>query len=49
MMKKLSIGDIFYRSLMWILMAVSVIPLIWVIRTAFRTVSTHTGKYPSRI
>ena len=35
MMKKLSIGDIFYRSLMWILMAVSVIPLIWVIRTAF--------------
>ena len=35
MIKKLSIGDVCYRSLMWILMAISVIPLLWVIRTAF--------------
>ena len=35
MIKKLSIGDVCYRSLMWILMVISVIPLLWVIRTAF--------------
>ena len=35
MIKKIGVGDVLYRSLMWILMAVSVIPLIWVIRTAF--------------
>lgn len=35
MIKKLSIGDICYRTLMWMLMIISVIPLIWVIRTAF--------------
>lgn len=34
MMKKIKIGDVVYRSLMWILMGISVIPLIWVIRTA---------------
>ena len=35
MIKKLSVGDVVFRTLMWILLAVSVIPLIWVIRTAF--------------
>ena len=35
MIKKLSVGDVLYRTLMWIMMVVSVIPLIWVIRTAF--------------
>lgn len=39
MIKNVKIGTLFYRMMMWILLALCMIPLLWVIRTAFMPTS----------